>query len=141
MKRRDALKVLGASAVAFSALGAYDDTLIINTKDIEIKDWDNLTDFEAKHLPEISIKDKDEKGFTLVEITVGQKNIIHPSEEKHWIYEIDLYADDKLVGKTSLEPMISRGFFSTRVDLQGVKKLTSTARCNLHGNFTCSVEL
>ncbi|QCD52922.1 desulfoferrodoxin family protein [Campylobacter sp. RM16192] len=141
MKRRDALKALVVAGVAVSSACAYDEKLITNKKDMMPKDPMNLTEFEAKHLPEIMVKDVDAKGWTLVEVTVGQKNIIHPSEAKHWIYEVDLFADDKLVSKVSLEPETSRGYLAARVNLKGVKTLRSTARCNLHGNFTHTITL
>ncbi|PSM51785.1 desulfoferrodoxin [Campylobacter blaseri] len=141
MKRRDALKALAISAVAVSSLSAYDEKLIVNKQDMVVKDPKNPTDFEAKHLPAIHIGNKDEKGYTLVEITVGQLGIIHPSEANHWIYKIDLYADDKLVSVVNLEPVISRGYLSARVKLDDVKVLKSTAFCNLHGNFTATLYL
>ncbi|WP_052137630.1 desulfoferrodoxin family protein [Campylobacter sputorum] len=141
MKRRDALKVIALSGVAVSIAGAYDKALIVNKEDMKLQDPKNPNEFEYKHLPQISIKDKDKKGYTLVEITVGQKDIIHPSDADHWIYKIDLYADDKLVGYTELEPVISRGYYSTRVKLDGVKELKSTAFCNLHGNYTATKTL
>ncbi|MGG7048838.1 MULTISPECIES: desulfoferrodoxin family protein [unclassified Campylobacter] len=141
MKRRDALKAIVVAGVAVGSVSAYDEKLITNKNDITPKDPQNLTEFEAKHLPDIMVKDADAKGFTLVEVTVGQKEIIHPSEAKHWIYEIELFADDKLVGKASLEPEISRGFLSARVNLKDVKTLKAIARCNLHGNFTHTITL
>lgn len=141
MNRRDALKAIAISGVAVSIASAYDEKLIVNKEYIKLSDPNNPSDFEYKHLPLISIKDKDAKGYTLVEITVGQKDIIHPSEAEHWIYKIDLYADDKFIGYADLEPVISRGYFSARVKLDGVKQLKSTAFCNLHGNFTAVVDL
>lgn len=141
MKRRDALKAILAAGVAASVVNAYDEKLITNKNDMVVKDPENPTEFELKHLPEISIKDADKSGFTLVEVTVGQKDIIHPSVDNHWIYEIELFADDKLVGKATLEPSISRGYLSARVNLKDVKNLKAIARCNLHGNFTATVQI
>lgn len=141
MNRRNALKTMAVAAAAVTSLGAYDKTLITNTKDIEIKDPAHLTEFEAKHLPDIKIGEKDTAGYTLVEVTIGQQNIIHPSTAKHWIYEIELFADDKLVGKVDLEPVTSRGYLGARVKLDDVKVLKSISRCNLHGNFIASVNV
>lgn len=142
MKRRQALKTLAyASTIIASAAAAYDEKLITNTKDIAVKDMNNLTDFEAKHLPLITVKDKDKAGYTLVEVTVGHKDIIHPSTDNHWIYAIELFADDKPVANVKLEPSISRGFLGARVKLDNVKTLKAIARCNLHGNFTYELAL
>jgi superoxide reductase len=77
----------------------------------------------------------------MVEITVGQNGIIHPSTPDHWIDFIELYADDKLVGKSTLEAEISRGAASFAVKLDGVKTLTSKAGCNLHGIWTASLNV
>lgn len=142
MKRRDALKVIGVGAVALTTLNAYDKELIANTADMELTDPKNPTDFEYKHMPEIKITDNvDAKGYTLVEVTVGQKGIIHPSDADHWIYKIDLFADEKLVATTELEPVILRGYLGARVKLEGIKELSSKAYCNLHGNFVSKVTL
>jgi desulfoferrodoxin (superoxide reductase-like protein) len=141
MKRRDAIKVVALAALATTYASAYDEKLIVNKKDIALKDPANPSDFEYKHLPDITLGDVDAKGFTLVNVSIGQKGIIHPSTDKHWIYEIVLYADDKKVASIDLEPSISRGYLGARVNLTGVKKLTAISKCNLHGNYTASKTL
>lgn len=142
MKRRDVLKVAGL-AVATMAVGAEaaDESLIVNRLDMKPEDPAKPTDFELKHLPQITVKEKDASGYTMVEITVGQGGIIHPSTPDHWIDFITLYADDKLVGKSVLEAEISRGATAFAVKLDNVKTLTSKAGCNLHGIWTSTVTL
>jgi desulfoferrodoxin-like iron-binding protein len=141
MERRDAIKTLAAASLAITAANAYDEKLIVNTNDYGFKDPQNPTDYELKHTPAISIKDADKAGFSLVEVTVGQKGIIHPSVDNHWIYQIELFADDKRVGIVDLEPSVSRGYLAARVQLKDVKKLRAIARCNLHGNFSYTVSV
>ena len=142
MKRRDLLKVAGL-AVATMAVGAEagDKSLIVNRLDMKPEDPAKPTDFELKHLPQITVKEKDASGYTMVEITVGQGGIIHPSTPDHWIDFISLYADDKLVGKSVLEADISRGAAAFAVKLDNVKTLTSKAGCNLHGIWSSTVTL
>jgi len=142
MKRRDVLKVAGL-AVATMAVGAEaaDEKLIVNRLDMKPQDPAKPTDFELKHLPQITVKEKDASGYTMVEITIGQGGIIHPSTADHWIDFISLYADDKLVGKSVLEAEISRGAASFAVKLDKVKTLTSKAGCNLHGIWSATVTL
>jgi len=142
MKRRDVLKVAGL-AVAAMAVGAEaaDEKLIVNRLDMKPQDPAKPTDFELKHLPQITVKEKDASGYTMVEITVGQGGIIHPSTADHWIDFISLSADDKLVGKTVLEAEISRGAASFAVKLDNVKTLTAKAGCNLHGIWSSAVTL
>lgn len=142
MKRRDVLKVAGL-AVATMAIGAQATEVNQTMNRIEMKPQDAAkpNDSELKHLPLITIKDKDASGYTMVEINIGQAGIIHPSTPDHWIDFIALYADDKLVGKNILEADISRGATSFAVKLDNVKTLTSKAGCNLHGIWTTTVTL
>ncbi|MBN2965582.1 twin-arginine translocation pathway signal protein [Sulfurospirillum sp. T05] len=139
MERRDAMKVLaGASLLATGAV-AYDEKLIVNKNDYDFKDPKNPTEYELKHTPEISVGSADAAGFSLVEVTVGQKGIIHPSVDNHWVYQVELFAGDKRVGVVDLEPTVSRGYLAARVQLKEVKTLRAIARCNLHGNFSATL--
>lgn len=142
MKRRDVLKVAGI-AVATAVVGAQatEANPVMNRIEMKPKDVAKPTDFELKHLPQITVKDKDASGYTTVEITIGQGGIIHPSTPDHWIDFITLYADDKLVGKSTLEAEISRGVAAFAVKLDNVKTLTSKVGCNLHGIWTASITL
>ena len=142
MNRREALKIAGVTAVVV-AVGAEAKMLPehMNRMEMKPKDAKKLDKGELKHSPLVTIKEKDAKGYTLVEITIGQGGIIHPSTPDHWIDFIELYANDKLVGKNILEPEISRGATSFAVKLDGVKVLKARAGCNLHGIWTTTVTL
>lgn len=142
MNRREALKTVGI-VVAATAVTAEASTVneSMNRMEMKPKDPNNLEQSELKHTPKITIKDKDANGYTMVEITVGQGGIIHPSTPNHWIDFISLYADDKLVGKNILEAEISRGATSFAVKLDNVKTLTSKAGCNLHGIWSSTIAL
>lgn len=141
MNRRDALKVAVVAALSTTVASAYDEKLIVNTKEMKIKDPSNPTKGELKHTPEIKVGAKDAKGYSLVEVNIGQQGIIHPSTANHWIYEIELFADGKKVSSVSLEPETSRGYLAARVNLANVKMLSATSKCNLHGNYTASVNV
>lgn len=141
MERRDAIKTIAVAAMAVTSLSAYDEKLIINTKDMTIKDVKNPTEGELKHSPDIKVGKADAEGFTVVEVEVGQEGIIHPSVANHWIYQIELFADGKRVGEADLEPVVSRGFLACRVNLKEVKSLSAIARCNLHGNYTTTIDV
>jgi desulfoferrodoxin-like iron-binding protein len=136
MTRREMIKIAAATALASTAASAYDEKLIANKEKMTPKDPKNMTKGELKHTPEITVGSKDAAGYTLVEVSVGQGGIIHPSTDNHWIYEVSLFADVKLVDTVSLEPSISRGYLGTRVKLDGVKELSAVSKCNLHGNWT-----
>ena len=139
MTRRDIIKIASLTTLATITASAFDEKLLVNKNNVEPKDPKNLTKGEKKHTPSIRIGGKDKAGYTLVEVTVGQDDIIHPSTQKHWIYEIELYADDKKIDTVSLEPVLSRGYLGTRVKLDEVKSLKSVAKCNLHGNYTATI--
>ena len=141
MNRRTALKVAAVAALSTTIASAYDKKLVVNTMDVKLKDPANPTKGEQKHSPEIKLGSKDAKGYTMVEVNIGQAGIIHPSTANHWIYGIELYADGKKVSSVALEPEISRGFLATRVNLANVKMLSAISRCNLHGNYTTSISI
>jgi desulfoferrodoxin-like iron-binding protein len=113
----------------------------MNRMEMKPKDPAKMDKGELKHSPLVTIKEKNAKGYTLIEITVGQGGIIHPSTPDHWIDFIELYADDKLVGKSIMEPEISSGAASFLVKLDNVKVLKAKAGCNLHGIWTTTVTL
>ncbi len=142
MNRREAMKVAGVAAmmVAVSAEAKMAEEHM-NRMEMKPKDPAKLDKGELKHTPLITVKEKDAKGYTLVEINIGQGGIIHPSTQDHWIDFIELYADDKLVGKSALEPEISRGTASFSVKLDSVKVLKARSGCNLHGIWTSTITL
>ena len=139
--RRAFLKAACITAAATTVASAYDKKLVVNTMDMKIQDPKNPTKGELKHSPDIKIGEKDAKGFSLVEVEVGQEGIIHPSTANHWIYQVELYADGKKIAVADLEPEISRGYLSSRVNLVNVKELNAIAKCNLHGNYTSSLSV
>ena len=149
MLRRDAIKksaiiaavAMGASASIVNANEVKNVKAGMNRIKMKIQDPEKPTEHELKHSPEIKLGEIDTKGFTTVEISIGQKGIIHPSVDNHWIDYIELWADGKLVGKTELEASISRGFDSYKVNLKGVTKLTAIAGCNLHGIWEDSISI
>jgi len=153
MKRREALKIgaLGLMAAAVTPAMASKDENENNpygkyrekiyNRNRYTKNAKNPTKGELKHTPEIKIGKKDANGYTLVEITVGQEGIIHPSSEAHWIDFIELDADGKLVARTLFEPGKAMGYAAYKVKLDGVKKLTAREGCNKHGIWEYTITL
>lgn len=142
MNRREALKVAGITTLAATiAVEAKMPEAHMNRIKMSPSDPKNMTKAELKHTPQITLKEKDAKGYTHVEITVGQGGIIHPSTKDHWIDFIDLYSDGVLVGKSTLEPEISRGVASFSVNLDKTKTLTANAGCNLHGIWSATFKV
>ena len=141
MQRRDAIKLAALAALATTYASAYDEKLIVNKKKMEIKDPANMTELELKHSPEIKVGTLDAQGFALVEVNIGQKGVIHPSIDNHWIYEIELLADGKKIASISLEPTASRGYLAARINTKTIKILSAISHCNLHGDYTASITL
>ena len=148
MKRREAIKLtalatlgMAVSAEACHSKNSCDMDSKKNRKLMTPKDANNLTKGELKHTPQITLGNKDANGYTLVEITVGQGGIIHPSVNGHWIDFISLYLDKKLVGSTELQADISRGAAAFRVKLDGAQYLRANAGCNLHGIWASSLKV
>lgn len=142
MNRREAIKIAGIAAVTMAVgVQAQESEKYKNRFEMKPKNPEKLDAGELKHTPLITLKDKDAKGYTMVEILVGQGGIIHPSTPDHWIDFIELYADGKLVGKSILEAEISRGATAFGVKLDNVKELKAKAGCNLHGIWTSSLKI
>ena len=156
MKRRDALKRLGilgviaaagVPAMAREVESKFCDVYskyrpeIHNRTKMNIKNPANPTKGELKHTPEIKVGSKDAKGYTLVEVTVGSKGVIHPSTATHWIDFIELYKDGELVDRVVFEPGKAMGYAAFKVKLDGVKTLKAVEGCNLHGIWENTITL
>ena len=141
MNRRDALKLVGATALLSGVTAQATQEEYKNRMEMKPVNPAKLDKAELKHTPEITLGAKDANGYTQVNITVGQGGIIHPSTPEHWIDFISLYSDGKLVGKVELEAEISRGMTAFTVKLDNVKTLKAKAGCNLHGVWTSTLSV
>jgi len=155
MKRREALKKLGVLGLIASSvtpvMASTNEKFcnvykkyrpeIKNRMFMHIKDPYHPTKGELKHTPDIKIGPKNEKGYTLVEITLGQKGIIHPSTKNHWIDFIELYVDGEKVDTVVFEPGKAMGYAAFNVKLDGAKKVKAIAGCNIHGIWENEISL
>ncbi len=117
------------------------DKLIVNRKKMTFNDPENPTAFEHKHTPDIKVGEKNAKGHTRVDVLIGQKDIIHPTEANHWIDYIQLWQNGKLIGKVEFEIGVAGGFASFYIELKTGDKITAEAGCNLHGIWTSFIEV
>jgi len=107
--------------------------LITNRERKTFADPENPTKAELKHTPDISLGDKDEKGNTMVSITVGMKGIIHPSTKEHWIDFIKVYVNERLLVDSEFANGGIRGYAQFFVALKKGDVVRVEAACNKHG--------
>ncbi len=149
MKRRKLFKTLGLASVGIITGGALlsskstigqekQEKLIINRMKMTFADPENPTEHELKHTPDISFGDKDPNGFTRVLITIGQKGIIHPTLENHWIDYLIIYNNDELVSNMVFENGPIRGYGEHFINLKEGDVIRAEAGCNLHGIWESS---
>jgi len=113
--------------------------LLINRNPQKIADPTNPTDFELKHTPDITFGDKDEKGNTLLKVTIGKEGIIHPSTKEHWIDYLIIFVNGKQFAYTEYVNGDIRAYANYFVVLKSGDKVKVEAGCNLHGIWTNEV--
>ena len=107
--------------------------LITNREHKTFADPANPTKAELKHTPEITFGEKDDKGNTMVNVTVGMKGIIHPSTKEHWIDFIKVYVNNRMVVDSEFANGGIRGFAQFYVALKKGDVVRAEAACNIHG--------
>lgn len=93
-----------------------------------VKDPNNLTEAEQKHIPVLETLGPGER----MEVKVSVGRMTHPMLEEHYIEWIELYKQNGLIGKTSLKPDGSPEARFT-VDLSEGDILRAVESCTLHG--------
>ena len=101
-----------------------------------VKDWDNMTDLEKKHLPCITVPESIKKGECFeVNIEVG-KLMAHPNEPAHHIEFIELYADDTYLARMDFTAQTTCPVVKVCLALNRIhNRLRAFAHCNLHGKL------
>lgn len=107
----------------------------------QARDLGNMTDLEKKHVPMIHIGGTPRAGEPFeVTVWVGEQ-LAHPSEMEHHIEFIDLYLDDMFIARCDLTwgSTDPKCCFTVRLDNAGT--LRAFERCNMHGDWTYSMEI
>ncbi|MCK5846687.1 MAG: hypothetical protein KAG84_04555 [Bacteroidales bacterium] len=115
--------------------------IIINRERMSFVDPENPTKAELKHTPEITFGDVDEKGNTLIKITIGQQGIVHPATESHWIDYLKVYVNTKEVVSLEFVNGGIRAFGHFYIALNKGDIIRAESGCNLHGIWENTVEL
>jgi desulfoferrodoxin-like iron-binding protein len=113
--------------------------LIINREPQTIVDPENPTKAELKHTPDITFGDADEKGNTMIKVTIGKDGIIHPATAEHWIDYLTLFINDKQYSHNEYVNGGIRGFETFFATLKKGDKVKVESGCNLHGIWTNEV--
>lgn len=107
----------------------------------QAKDIANMTDLEKKHVPMIHVSGTPRAGEPIeVTVWVGEQ-LAHPSDSDHHIEFIDLYLDDMFIARCDLTwgYTTPKACFNIKLDRPG--NLRAFERCNLHGDWTYSMEI
>ncbi|NOZ82605.1 MAG: hypothetical protein GXN98_02125 [Euryarchaeota archaeon] len=99
-----------------------------------VRDPENLTDMEKKHLPVIHLPEQVKAGEPFsVSVAVGEL-LKHPNELSHFINWIALYdAEYTFLGMVTLPPVVAQPRVSFTLTLEEPTTLRAYAFCNLHG--------
>lgn len=99
-------------------------------------DVKNLSELEKKHIPVITVPPgilPDE--WLWIQIDVGKPRN-HPSDPKHHVEVVELYADETLLGRVEFSPANARSQIGFWVQVPpGTLELKAYERCNLHGRW------
>lgn len=107
----------------------------------QAQDISNMTDLEKKHVPMIHIGGTPKAGEPFeVTVWLGEE-LPHPMEAGHHIEFIDLYLDDTFLARCDLAwgYTYPKACFTVVMDQPGT--LRAFERCNLHGDWTYSVDV
>lgn len=95
---------------------------------------ENLSDFEAKHVPDIDAPDTFEIGGAFavtVEVGRGKR---HPNERDHFVRSVELYADDTFLARADLSSVSVEPRMTFTITLQHeATELRAYEHCTLHG--------
>lgn len=107
-----------------------------------VKDSQNMTDLEKKHIPAITAPKRVRKNEWF-EVTVeAGKFMAQPSEPGHYIDFIELYVDHTYLARMDFTPRTSYPVMKTRLRLDHVHgKLRAFGHCNLHGTWEADAEI
>lgn len=100
-----------------------------------IKDPKKLTEMEKKHTPVITAPSsaKAKEPFTVSIKIGGIEGVEHPNMLGHWINWVELYADERYLGRAEFAPTVTTPEATFHIILDGPTELRAIEFCNLHG--------
>ena len=96
---------------------------------LTITDFENATDFELKHSPNVVASEQADS--LVLNVTIGLNGLTHPQTEEHLIEWIRVYIGDEIVGEANFGPddTPEASFEVVKTDAA----ICVRAFCNLHG--------
>jgi len=119
---------LGAVAAGVVAVGSGR-TLAFSPEVFRVKDPDNMTPLERKHVPHISIPERPVRG----EPTPVTISVEHVMSEGHHIERLEVYWEGMLLTTVPLTTELMDCKATVYLRFPGPGKLTVRDLCNLHG--------
>ena len=119
---------LGALAAGVAVVGSGQ-ALALSPEVLRVKDPDNMTPLEKKHVPRISMPEGPVKG----ESTPVTISVAHVMSEGHHIERLEVYWEGMLLTTVLLTPELMDPKATVYVKFPGPGKLTVRELCNLHG--------
>jgi superoxide reductase len=127
ISRRSFMGILAAGAATVGARGAL--ALELTPEVLRVKDPENMTSLEAKHVPRISVPPTVRKGDSApVSITVQ-----HVMTTAHHVERIEVYWEGMLLTTVPLTPELMDCKVTVHLLVPGPGKLVARELCNLHG--------
>ena len=95
----------------------------------------NMTHMMRKHTPRVEMPEKIKAGepFAVFLKVGGIEGVEHPNLLGHWINWVEVYAGERLLGRTEFAPVVSQPEATLHVTLEEPTTLRVLAFCNLHG--------
>ncbi len=107
-----------------------------------VKDSENMTDLEKKHLPVITAPKSVTKGECFEVIVEVGKLMQHPNEPAHHIEFIELYADHTYLARMDFTAKTTCPTMKVCVELErNYGKLRAFEHCNLHGAWESDADI
>ncbi|OAG27130.1 desulfoferrodoxin family protein [Thermodesulfatator autotrophicus] len=136
MERREFLKATLGGVALLSVLSQIDTVQAKEEKLLRLKNRENPSMLEKKHVPAIVAPKQVKAGkWFEVEVKVGYM-VTHPSKPNHWITKICLLCDGKKIAET-VYPVGGVASSSAKFVIRLEKSATLEAieNCNLHGTW------
>jgi len=139
MNRRDFIKGAMLSTVLVTSGKALATKGYIGTGKkgfLRLKNRENPTDLEKKHVPAIEAPARLIKNeWFEVKVRVGYETV-HPSTPKHWINEITLLVDGIEIAETDFKVGgVSASEASFKIRLNKTSTIEAIENCNFHGRW------